>query len=402
MNIDFMRKLDDRLGGLFIDIIRALSFFKFRGNPHAPSKAKDILFIKFFGAGSLILATPMLRGLKSLYDNPTIHLLTFRENFDLCVHLPLIDHILTIRNNSFSAFASDVAKALFQLWKIRPSIVVDGEFFSNFTCLFAWLCPTKIRVGFHERQVPRGDVLTHPVALNTHKHIARNFYSLAMVLGAKYENADLDRLVLRLPDERDMKTAFAKMRLDPGSPLIVLNPNAGPLCLLRRWPAGHFRELVLEMARKYPENTFLFIGSKSEASYVGSITGEIDLPNVINSAGLLSITELCALIFKAALVITNDSMPLHIASAYGKPLVCFFGPETPRFYGPPHQNALVFFDDIPCSPCLDTFDNKVGMDCKDNICLRQITPERVMREIEKRFLGKERDFFNKDSGISAR
>ena len=88
-------------------------------------------------------------------------------------------------------------------------------------------------------------------------------------------------------------------------------------------------------------------------------------------------------------IITNDSLPVHIASAYEKDVVVFWGPESPNFYGPLNENNLSFYANILCSPCLLVFDNKAENDCKDNICLKQITPEFALEKIEKKFFIKE-------------
>ena len=390
MKINFMRNLDGQLGGVLVSLIRFFSFFirSRRPSPSDLGEVKDILFIKFFGGGSIILASPMIRGLKKLYNNPTIHVLTFHENRHLCSRVSVFDQILTVRKGSLYEFAFDTVKTLVKLWKIRPSIVVDGEFFSNFTALIAWLTPAKVRVGFHERQVSRGDIMTCQVPLNVHKHITTVFYSLAVALGARYEDAHLDQLSLLPPEPEDVGSAFAKLNLEPKSPIVVVNPNAGPLSTLRRWPADYFVELVSLMAQDHPEITFVFVGSVEEASYVANIHEQIPLPNVVSSAGKLTIAELCGLIWSSMFLVTNDSMAVHIASAYHKHIVCFFGPETPRFYGPLHDNSLTFFEDIPCSPCLSTFDNKVGWNCQDNVCLKQITPKRVMDAIDQWYFSK--------------
>ena len=126
----------------------------------------------------------------------------------------------------------------------------------------------------------------------------------------------------------------------------------------------------------------MLVGSKEEVSYVPSITDRISSPNVDNSTGVLPFLDLCTVISKSKLIIANDSMPLYLASAYSNGVVCFFGPETPKFYGPLQSNSLVYFEDIPCSPCLMTWDNKTGKECNDNICLKQVSLTRVARDIK--------------------
>ncbi|MBI4389666.1 MAG: glycosyltransferase family 9 protein [Nitrospinae bacterium] len=382
-----MRTLDLLVGGILVQIINVLSLFKMGRRSGLPERraVANILFIKFFGGGSLILSTPMARGLKKRYPNARISLLTFRENRELAGRLPVYDRIITLRNDAFGGFFADLVRNLFRIWRTRPDLVVDGEFFSNFTNVLSWMTFAKFQVGFYQRQVARGKTYSHKVSLNNHKHIAHIFFSLAAAVGARYEDAELTELDLKPPDAGEIASAFAKLGLPSGAPVVVVNPNASPLSYLRRWPAGHFVALVSEMVAIHPDFYYVFVGSGNEADYVESIAARIPSPAIKNSAGKLTMGELLALVYKSGLVITNDSLPVHIASGYKKNVAAFFGPETPRLYGPLNGNALTFFEDIHCSPCLLTFANKLGEKCGDNVCLGKITPRRVLEEIERRF-----------------
>lgn len=397
MTLSFMRWVDIFIGGFISQLIALLFFFRVRRKVFSPprDKVKNIVVVKFFGMGSVLLMTPMIRGLKSLYPDARIYLLTFAENRDFCALIDVIDEVLTFHSRNIFVFFADMFRHLLMIWRVRPEIVVDAEFFSNFTDLLSLLTFAKIRVGYHLRQVARGGGLTHRVSLNTHHHITYSFFSLVAALGAKYEDTDLDILSLKTPSESEFHSVTAKLKLAEGSKVIAVNPNASALSFLRRWPAEYFVSLISKMAEEYPQYTYVFVGSKSERGYVEDIVIQIGSPNVVNFAGLLTINELCALLKRSELLITNDSLALHIGSAYNKAIVAFFGPETPKFYGPLSQRSLCFFENIPCSPCLLAFDNKAEIDCKDNICLKKIEPGRVLREIEAQFLRNESASFHR-------
>lgn len=388
MTLTFMRLVDIFVGGAISQLTALL--FLFRGRlkfpPPPRDKVKNIVVMKFFGMGSILLMTPMIRGLKSLYPEARIYLLTFSQNREFCALVNVIDEVLIFHDHNVFAFLADTFRNFLEVWKIRPEIVVDAEFFANFTDLFSLLSFVKTRVGYHLRSVGRGKSLTHQVSLNTHHHITYAFFSLAAALGAKYEDTDFKALSLKIPGANELHSAYSKLKLAEDSKVIIINPNASFLSFLRRWPAEHFVSLVSAMTKKYPQYTYIFVGSKNEYSYVEDIVRQVGSSNIVNSAGLLTINELCAFLKQCELLITNDSLALHIGSAYNKNIVVFFGPETPRFYGPLSQKSLCFFENIPCSPCLLAFDNKAEIDCRDNICLKKIEPVRVLKEIEALFL----------------
>jgi ADP-heptose:LPS heptosyltransferase len=100
------------------------------------------------------------------------------------------------------------------------------------------------------------------------------------------------------------------------------------------------------------------------------------LPGVINLAGKTNLRQLVALLERASLVIANDTGPMHIAAALGRPLVTMFGPTSPVRTGPYQRMNSVVRLDIPCSPC---FSRK----CSHQSCLRWLEIDPVLRLAEE-------------------
>ncbi len=81
------------------------------------------------------------------------------------------------------------------------------------------------------------------------------------------------------------------------------------------------------------------------------------------------------------LMITNDTGPMHVAAALGKPLVALFGPTEPRRTGPYGQLNRVMRIDLPCSPCLKSRCHYE----KKNECLNALSPAMVLQRVQKQF-----------------
>ena len=81
------------------------------------------------------------------------------------------------------------------------------------------------------------------------------------------------------------------------------------------------------------------------------------------------------------LLITNDTGPMHVAAALGKPLVALFGPTEPRRTGPYGQLDQVLRADLPCSPCLKSTCHFE----KPEECLRALTPALVFERVQKQY-----------------
>jgi len=104
----------------------------------------------------------------------------------------------------------------------------------------------------------------------------------------------------------------------------------------------------------------------------------------VSFAGKLSISELASCLKRATVFISNDSGPVHIASAVGTPAVVIFGRAlpglSPRRWGPTGRNDVVLHKDVGCgNTCL-------AHNCKkDFACLKAITVDEVY-EAAERFL----------------
>src|SRR5207247_530445 len=76
-------------------------------------------------------------------------------------------------------------------------------------------------------------------------------------------------------------------------------------------------------------------GSAGEAELVRRVIGLMEEPGrALDAAGRVSVLGLAALVQRSSLVVANDTAPVHIGSSLGVPVFAFYGPNTPRLYGP--------------------------------------------------------------------
>lgn len=75
-------------------------------------------------------------------------------------------------------------------------------------------------------------------------------------------------------------------------------------------------------------------------------------PGITNLSGKISLKEFGAVLEKALMLITVDSLPLHLASALAKPTVAIFGPTCDQNWGPwNNPYARVIKMPLSCRPC---------------------------------------------------
>jgi len=133
----------------------------------------------------------------------------------------------------------------------------------------------------------------------------------------------------------------------------------------KKWPLRRFAALVLILRERFGLHSVLIGGPD-----VAEMSSQI--PGTINLGGKTSLRELCALIEGAALVVANDSGPMHIAAAMNRPLVTVFGPTNPIRTGPYQRQKSVVRLPIACSPCY-------SRTCSHQSCLVWLNEEDVVR-----------------------
>ncbi len=127
--------------------------------------------------------------------------------------------------------------------------------------------------------------------------------------------------------------------------LIVLAP--GSVWATKRWP--YYPEVARALRGRGP---IVIVGSADDRALAAEIVGATE-GDAIDAAGRLSLLASAELIGRASIMITNDSAPLHLASAMNTPTIAVFGPTTPALgFGPLAEDSSVAeMTDLPCRPC---------------------------------------------------
>jgi lipopolysaccharide heptosyltransferase II len=128
-----------------------------------------------------------------------------------------------------------------------------------------------------------------------------------------------------------------------GPDFIAVAP--GSVWATKRWP--YYAELARGLDR-----SVVIVGSAEDAALADAIV-QAAPGRVVSAAGALSLRGSAALIQRAGVLVSNDSAPLHLATAVGTPVVALFGPTIPEFgFGPRRSGDMVLGrDDLPCRPC---------------------------------------------------
>ncbi len=132
-------------------------------------------------------------------------------------------------------------------------------------------------------------------------------------------------------------------------PLVVLSPGA-KFGAAKCWPTSRFAETADRLIREHDAAVVITCGPGEEAiaQAIGESMSEQGF--VFDNPGL-SLGQLKSLIKRSQLLICNDAGPRHFAKAFGIGLVTIFGPTHPEWTATEYANEYVMREDIECGPC---------------------------------------------------
>ena len=352
--------------------------------------------------GDAVMTTPALLRLRGKFPDAYIVLLTPEKLGDLWTNHPAISETISFApgENVFSV-GRKLRAGNFDLALVLPN--------SPRSALEVWLAGIPQRIGcarpwrnwFLTRAVPAraeavkmrkrsiGEIrqLAAADASRRTDHNDRAFTSaatahqmheylhLAGVLGANPE--PLTPQLFVTPGEIEaVNKKFDLSKIE--RPLLGLNPGAeyGPA---KRWPMEKFIAAASEI-QKRTNCTWLVFGGHADVDIANRIESAMASPPsaIWNLAGKTSLRELMTLLKICRVLLTNDSGPMHVATALGTPAVVPFGSTSPELTGPglpgDPQHRLLKSDAL-CSPC---FLRECPIDFR---CLNGIGIERVVEAV---------------------
>src|SRR5437879_4204382 len=263
LNFTKMRSIDRHLGSWLCGCFSLVNRLERRSQRplEEPLRLQKILVTKYFGMGSLILASPMVRALRKRYPNARVDLLSIEQNLILSEILPIFDQIYTVDTRSLSSVLKSMLQVLRRIRREKYDVVIDAEFFSRLSSLVSYFTGARYSVGFYLPEIWRGNFLTHPVHFNYYRHAIVTFMALARTLGVESADYALEPVVVSNEAEKSVRAKLNTMGVLPGHRLICLNGNTGPLAPERRWPEEHFVKLIRLVLSEFPEVVILLIGA---------------------------------------------------------------------------------------------------------------------------------------------
>lgn len=342
------------------------------GCPHYEpfERAAKILVIKCRAQGDVLRTTALLPGLQRKYPESFISWLIDEESVDLLDNNPYIARVHPFNMDGVLPVQAQTYNVLICLDK-EPGLIA-----------LASMVHAGRKFGFgmngHGNLEAFNPGAGYALRLGIDDDLKfrqnRKTYQEIVAEAAEIDYRG-DEYVFNLRDEyrRGAQKFFGKKRIRPGLPNIGLNTGAGAKFETKQWPEEHYLRLIHDLRTKLKANVFL-LGGKRETR-LNRRLADGSKAKVFDTGNDNSLLEFAGLISMLDLVVTSDTLGMHIAIALKKKVVALFGPTCPQeidLYG----RGVKLFKGAGCSPCYK-------QTCPDPVCMKGITPERVFEEIQK-------------------
>jgi lipopolysaccharide heptosyltransferase II len=304
--------------------------------------------------GDSIISVPSVRAIKAGRPDAHITIASPRRIASVWKLVPDVDEVLPLdRRSLFTTVRSIQQRASFHVAILLPN--------SLRAALEIWFAGIPRRVGYpgHHRRWLLNQIVPEEPQLGPIRHQVYRYLQIAHELGGPDGAPEMRKF---LPRAR-ANGAPAKLGLCAGA-------EYGPA---KRWLPERFAEVALTIANQQPVQWILF-GTDADLDRGAAIEAALG-SHCVNRIGQTTLDELAAELAECALLLTNDTGTMHLATLIGVPVVAVFGSTEPRLTGPLGSGHEVIRHQVECSPC---FLRECPIDFR---CMKAVSVEEVIASV---------------------
>jgi heptosyltransferase-2 len=344
------------------------------------TEPKRILVIQTAFLGDVVLATPLLQSLRGRFPKAYLAVLVIPGTREILAGYPGLDEVLVYdkkgRDRGLHGFRTIVR--LLAEKRFDCCLLPHRSFRS---ALLAFATGIPMRIGFfqslgcwlYSRCVWRDSSL-HEVRRNL------------QLLGPLTSEHSLDRYapteklwVSSDPEDSEwVNRCLAEHGIRPNDPVIAIAP--GSVWATKRWIPDGFAAVIDGLIVRNKRKVVL-LGSRDDQPIVDEVLRRCR-EKPVDLSGRTTLRQLAAVMKRCELLITNDNGAMHVGVAQDIPVVAIFGSTTLSLgYGPFTDRAEVVEQSLDCRPCGRHGYSECPLGHFN--CMKQITPEEVMKAAEK-------------------
>lgn len=312
--------------------------------------------------GDMVMATPFLHSLRNALKGE-LWAIGQSKAMHLFDGLGLFDRFIPNDNKDLFSFFDKVS--MLRTLKFERGIVLPHSFRA---ALLFFLGAVQGRIGY--RLNKRGPLLSEPLEQDSELVATTEHYM--RILDALGGERLVEAPTLRVTEDEERR--FDQNYTDVGRDYIafIVGAQYGPS---KRWPVSHFSELADMIAAKYSRMIYI-VPSGDEIEIAQKVCDGVSRKEKVQ-VKLMDIGDLKVCLSRAALVVSNDTGPRHIAAALARPTIVILGPMDTKYTEYPSRSTHPIQKDVTCAPC-----NKKKCDTNHE-CMTGIKPEDVFVKVEE-------------------
>lgn len=345
---------------------------------------RKVLVVKLRHHGDVLLTSPVFSSLKKAFPHLQVDAYLYKET------LPMLSGHFAI--NRYFLFDSTWKKrSFFFRWKNELQLLLQikrekYDLVLNLTegdrgVLAATFSRCRYLVGMH----PRGKGMWGKKRLLTHlvdhgpypRHTVEKNLDALRVLGL-FPSFEDRELFFHIPQEaRDRVDRILEQEGVEKGTYVHVHP-------VSRWmfksiPVKTMVEILTAILKEGKSIVLTGSSNREEMGYIREIKEKLLPPFAVTDlSGKLTLKELAATIETSQLLLSVDSMPLHVASALQKKVVAIFGPTCEKNWAPyRNPNSRLVVPDVSCRPCYRRGCGGSGI----SDCLTQISGKKILKEV---------------------
>ena len=336
---------------------------------------KRILIIKLDALGDVIRSTPIAEGIKKKYPNCELSWVVDSEHKWSLENNTFINNIIPYTEENIRILQPQKFDIIINLDKDARANSIIMLLNSNEKLGYGMSVDGKVVPLNKEAEYQYNICLDNWGAkrTNTKTYIEMLFDISKLNYEHEKPNLFLDKSESLLFKEK----FYEKYNIHPKECIIILNTGCGPIYPSKKWTYEGYQKLI-ELLLLDNYNRIILTGAKSERERNKNLYDTFNSNKIINTTEEYNIKELCHLIDLCDIIVTSDTMALHVAISLSKKIIAFFG------MGPYKETDLfglgikMVREELECLMCHNQF--KCPYDTK---CMSLITAEDVYSEMKK-------------------
>jgi lipopolysaccharide heptosyltransferase I len=335
-----------------------------------------IALIKPSALGDIVHSLPVLSALRTHWPASHITWVINRAYAPLIAGHPDLNAILAFDRRALRLGPVSAALATLQfarqLRQERFDLVIDLQGLLR-TGLMAWTTGARHRIGFANARESAARYYTHSVTVPDADdiHAVDRYWRVVETLGME---SLPKRFIVPINDGAQLQAA----KLIGGLPRPILAIAPGARWPTKRWPVANFAAVG-----KYIQSNFggsiVLLGGREDREISRAVLRLLPSSS-IDLSGRTSLPVLAAVLDQADVVLANDSGPLHLAAALGRPVVAPYTCTLVRKHGPFGQLHRTSSAAIACH-------GSYLRTCPHMNCMPTLPPDRIILHVNE-ILGK--------------